>query len=368
MKLLNFMVICMVALIILSCAKKEVKTYEQSIVNGIKITESSTTPADSTFKIVLKEVAEISNDDDEHPENCFNQANSMDIDDQGNLFVLDRTKYKVFKYDIAGKFQKSFGGHGPGPGEFIQPGTINIRKDTLYITDFNGFKILKLNLEGEYISCKKYEGMTNFPFSPSKFGENYITFGATKNIVTDGKKMTSKDTSLYDRNFNFIKNLVTIEYEPAANEVAFDPSENGLLAAASEIDAYVYESSKTTYKIDVYDKKGDKVREIRRKYMRVKTTEDQLQKIQEMWEKYGRKIKQEYKNSIYSLRADKKNRLWVGSPLAENEEGIHFDVFENDIFINRIKLELDKDYTLNFVGDKIVGVNYDENKIKIYEY
>lgn len=297
MKMLNFMVICIAALIILSCSKKEVKTYEQSIVNGIKITESSTTPADSTFQVMLKEVCFINNDTITDPEKCIRNPSSMDFDDKGNLFVLDRTKYKVFKYDTTGKLVKTFGGQGMGPGELVQPGTINVRKDTLFVTDFNGFKISKFNLNGEFLENKKYPYMDNFPFTPAKFGENYITFGSEKAIGSpEGKTICYQEVGYYDKYFNFIKNLHKLEYELVSADVEYDPFEKGLKGTVSATNAYIYESSKTQYKINVYDLRGKKVREIRRKYTRESTSEETRKKIRENGEKYGRKYKQDYLN------------------------------------------------------------------------
>jgi len=369
MKMLNFMVICMAALIILSCSKKE-STYSVSEMNGIKITQNTGVPADSTFKIELKEVGFIENDSEADPEKCFNQASYINFDEKGNLFVFDRIKYKVFKYDPKGSFIKSYGRQGQCPGEFIQPGTMIVRRDTLYVTDVSSYKISKFNLDGEFLGDKKYPNLHNFPMIPAKFGENYITvFGATKSIVTDeGKRTNIKETSLYDNNFDFIKNLHILEYEPPAEDAEFDPSEKGIQAAASDTNAYVYEHSKTQYKIDVYDINGNKVREIRKYYSRIKTPEDEHKRTEEIWAKRGRKYKSEFRNSIYQLRTDKYKRLWVSGPTNKEEKGNNYDIFENDIFINRVKPVMEEGYGVLFVGDKIIGYNGSENKIKIYEY
>ncbi|MBN2858184.1 MAG: 6-bladed beta-propeller [Candidatus Delongbacteria bacterium] len=369
MKVLWYLVILSAVLLAISCTKKE-STYEVSEVNGIRITQNTGVPADSTFRIELKEIGFIENNAEADPERYFNQPTIVDFDEEGNLYILDRTKYKVFKYDPKGSFIKSFGRQGQGPGEFIIPGTINVRKDTLYVTDIRSYKISKFNLDGEFLGDKKYHDINNFPMLPLKFGENYITiFGATKRVVTDeGKQISIKETSLYDHNYDFIKNLHILEYEPPAEDAEFDPSEKGIQASASYTNAYVYEHSKTQYKIDVYDINGNKVREIRKYYSRIKTPADEHKKNEEIWAKRGRKYKEEFINSIYQLRTDKYNRLWVSGPTNKKEEGQYYDIFENDIFINRVKPVMEEGYGLLFVGDKIIGYNSNENKIKIYDY
>jgi len=369
MKMLNCMFICIATLIILSCSKKEVKTYEQSIVNGIKITESSTTPADSTFKVVLKEVCFINNDTITDPEKCLRQPSSMDFDDHGNLFVLDRTKYKVFKYDTTGKLVKTFGGQGMGPGEFIQPGTIIVRKDTLFVTDFQRLLISKFNLNGEYIAGKQFEDVDNFPHLLYKLGEKYITYGGFKEKkIEEGKIIRSQEILLYNKNMDFNKIISKLEYDPPVADVECDITEKGIIGAASSSEAYVYEFSKTDYKIDVYDINGKKVREIRKKYTRLNTSEEIRKTTRENGEKQGKKRKHDYWNSILNLYADKYNRLWVVCPSNDKEYLGYYDVFENDIFINRIKLDFEKDYYPRIVGNKIIGYNGTNNNIKIYEY
>ena len=103
MKKLKLMVVIVILFAIYSCAKNE-STYTVREVNGIRVTRNTGVPADSTFNVVLREVASIENDNETYPERSFRQAGNMDFDDQGNLFVFDRTKYKVFKYDSKGKF------------------------------------------------------------------------------------------------------------------------------------------------------------------------------------------------------------------------------------------------------------------------
>jgi len=83
-------------------------------VNGISLT------------IVPKEELRIGGDD--YEEYFF--AKAIDVDEKGNIFVLDRKSFSIFKIDNRGKFIKRAGGKGEGPGEF--PGT------PMYISYSNG--------------------------------------------------------------------------------------------------------------------------------------------------------------------------------------------------------------------------------------
>ena len=67
MKFYIFAIICSSLLIMSGCTKKE-STYKQYDLNGIMITENTGVPADSTFKIELREVAYIDNGAETDPE------------------------------------------------------------------------------------------------------------------------------------------------------------------------------------------------------------------------------------------------------------------------------------------------------------
>jgi|GEM_PF-4853512 len=67
------------------------------------------------------------------------------------------------------------------------------------------------------------------------------------------------------------------------------------------------------------------------------------------------------------MLTDKYGRLWVAAN-DNSEDQLKFDIYENDILLNRIVLNIEKGYSPYFVGGKIVGINRENNNIKIYEY
>ena len=83
-------------------------------VNGISLT------------IVPKEELRIGGDDYEE----YFYPRAIDVDEKGNLYILDNKSFAIFKIDNRGKFIKRAGGKGEGPGEF--PGT------PMYISYSNG--------------------------------------------------------------------------------------------------------------------------------------------------------------------------------------------------------------------------------------
>lgn len=68
------------------------------------------------------------------------------IDPDGQYFVIDSKLVKIFQFDSKGKFIRSFGNKGAGPGEFQLPGLPFMdTQRNLYIYDVHVFRISKFN-------------------------------------------------------------------------------------------------------------------------------------------------------------------------------------------------------------------------------
>ncbi|MFA7124288.1 MAG: hypothetical protein WC212_09620 [Candidatus Delongbacteria bacterium] len=335
-------------LIVFSCTKKEA-TYKQYDLNGIRITENSTTPADSTFRIELKEVGFIDMENETDSNRYISMIANIDIDSEGNLYIMDIMKRIIHKYDKNCNFVKTFGRMGNGPGEFEYPGTINVRKDSIFIPNLTTLQIIKYDTDGNFIVNKRMNDVSKFPSYPKKFGKRYVS--ESINILPDEEKgiVMYEDINLYDSRFNFIKYLYKNEYYANAGETD-ELVEKALVITFNDSLLYVYEKSIDKYQIDVFDNEGIKVGEIRKNYRRIKDTHDS------------------YVHSVTSMVTDKYGRLWIEIYDEADPKKYVYDVFDNDIFINRVVLDIEEGYYRYFVEDKLVAVNRDNNNVKVYEY
>ncbi|HQO08886.1 MAG TPA: 6-bladed beta-propeller [Clostridiales bacterium] len=349
MRFLKVLVFTVVLAVFFSCSKK-VATYEQTIENGIRITKNTGVPADSAFKIELKEVGFIDMENETDSNRYISLIFNFDIDDDDNLYIMDMAKRGIHKYDENCSFVKAFGRMGNGPGEFEYPGTINVRGDSIFVPDMSTLQIIKYDTDGNFITNKRLDDITKFPRYPKKFGDKYIS--QSRDIYPDEEKgglVMHEEISLYDRNFNFIRQLYENEYHEEGAD-ANELSEKGLVTAFNDSLLYVSENSIDKYQVNIFDSQGTKIGEIRKNYRRIKDSAG------------------EYANSVIGMQSDKYGRLWVSVYDDENPKKIIYDVFENDIFINRMNLDVGEGYFKYFVVDKIVAVNRENNNIKVYEY
>jgi len=109
--------------------------------------ESGDNQFTSLPEYTLEQVLELSGNDDV----LLGRPNSVVLDSDGNLLVMDLATYSVHVFDDEGTYQTSFGSQGEGPGEFQQPMRMLLTKqDTLYINDNIRGSLLVYYRNGDY--------------------------------------------------------------------------------------------------------------------------------------------------------------------------------------------------------------------------
>lgn len=115
--------------------------------NGIKIIKN---PSESLYGEIGLELEKDLVLGSESNENfLFYRVWDVQIDSQGNIYVLDSGASRIQKYDKKGTYIQTIGRQGQGPGEFERPIFLYLdKKDFLYVSDMR--KIHIFNPEGKY--------------------------------------------------------------------------------------------------------------------------------------------------------------------------------------------------------------------------
>ena len=103
------------------------------------------------------------------------------VDNDGNLYVSDTGNNRVVVFDVDGNFLYNFGRLGENEGEFFSPAGIVVNSDYVYIADMGNKRIQQFDLNGNYIRTIKHE-LFNEPRG--------LSFANDGNIyVADGNKV-----------------------------------------------------------------------------------------------------------------------------------------------------------------------------------
>jgi hypothetical protein len=118
--------------------------------NGIKVVKNPKDPLYGEIKLELQEDLSIGGNEKE--ENYyFPKGVFIAVDDQGNIFAADMGNFRIQKYDKAGKYLRSIGRKGQGPGEFQYPSMICFDNEgNLWVSDLPTRGLKVFSPDGSY--------------------------------------------------------------------------------------------------------------------------------------------------------------------------------------------------------------------------
>ncbi len=377
--------ITIILLSLIGCSDKnksdnsEILNYSKEIVNGITTIVNDNKPSEPSLNIELKKIAEISGlNEDSIDSALFVRAYDIQMDDRGNFYILDGQKSHIFIFSNTGTFIKKFGREGSGPGEFNNAYSFLVANDFIYIPDFSSSKISKFDLEGTFSENMTFENMS-IPNNLIKFGENKFVgsqgFGFS---FTDGIWKNRISLEIYNKDFSIVKQVIDYEDELDFSK-PFNPLNIQIPFGCSDKEIFLSENNDDNYQINVLDEFGNKNRIIKKKYRKIRRSKQERKEFQENntfgfsvnGEAKQLKADAEYKKAIRTLNIDKLDRIWIAFSVDEKEklEGRFYDIFSSEgIFLNRVKIDVEKDVTIHFLKDKIVTYDNDLNIIKAYDY
>lgn len=91
-------------------------------------------------------------DDTSMPEDTyFESVIDIACDSDGNVYACDYRANNIKIFDSSGKYIKTIGGKGQGPGEFNMPFKIVVTNDRLIVWDMRNRRLCALSLDGEFL-------------------------------------------------------------------------------------------------------------------------------------------------------------------------------------------------------------------------
>lgn len=145
--------------------------------NGIKVVRNPVDPLYGTFIFDLEKDLAIGGNPTKEESYFPKGTTGLAVDDEGNIFVSDFGNTRVQMYDRTGKFIRTFGRKGQGPGEFQSPGKLLLDPSgNLYV-----FDILKIHIfekSGRFSRQIALKSSLNFPFisiSGAVFGMEFAS-------------------------------------------------------------------------------------------------------------------------------------------------------------------------------------------------
>jgi len=321
-------------LLIFSCHQKSQKPIWKGKLeeeNGIKVVHNPSEPAFGSLALELEEELSIGSEENEHT--LFSQIFSLAVDEAGNIYISDMQAPAIKVFDPGGRYLRTIGGSGQGPGEYQSPRTIFLTLDqqTLYVRDFI-FKLLSYRPDGTYL------GETNLRSYCSDFfvdGQGYIwgilsvadekgRSNALEKVAPDGRivlQMARVPNEMYIRTDGTMTSSVTTGFEYDLSAVLLDEK------------TVVYGYSRE-HRLTMIDTDGHPLLIIKNREPARSIPEEDIKEAAQ----YISHSEQPY---FYRLFTDDLGRIWVlrDNPLGARGRPREYDIYNrNGYFLYRTRL------------------------------
>jgi len=303
--------------------------------NGIPVVYNPKNPAPpdgSPRSLTLQHDLTIGEDDTD-PNSMFSELRSIQVDDQENIYALDMKEIKIKVYDKNGKFLRSFGKKGQGPGEIDRPYRMEMnRAGNIVLADMGNRKLIVCAPDGTCI--KELPTGKNWALARLKFDSKNNIYAETRTF--EETKWTS-DLKKFDPDLKPLATFASFEEKRLDQRLirAFSPVFSLQIRSDDLLVWTIAQSDK--YEFTIHDAAGKTVKRIIRAYDPVKITgvlKDRL--IQESWAEKGipADIKFEIPShfpAIYYFIIDDEDRLYVCTYAYEEKDGDYwryYDIFD----------------------------------------
>ncbi|MDD8027447.1 MAG: 6-bladed beta-propeller [Acidobacteriota bacterium] len=261
----------------------------------------------------------------------------FDVDSQGQIFVLKQYAGEgdfVFLFDDQGRFLKSFGRKGQGPGEIQNPHYLTLDdRDHVLVWDVG--HIIRFDKDGGFMAASTLVNPGRVLRGP---GGSLLLQDTSMN--PEGEKMlyssTIKRLDAGNRELGALDS-----YKVLIKPDEINPIEPSFGAAASRERIFVANESRG-YEIRVFDRDGALVRIIRKEYQPVPVSEAYREKIlKQFGERFRGRLRFPANHAPFqSLTADENGRLLVATYEPGDKPGEYlYDIFDEDgVFVGRKSL------------------------------
>lgn len=282
----------------------------------------------------------------------WGMISDISIDSIGSIYLLDFPSKRILKYDKNGKFIKTIGRVGQGPGEFVQPLNLFIdEKDNLYVNNqgralivfdkdgaFKELLRLKVDVSKFYVDEKGYIYTFTREFLESGIIKILAKLDREGNIAKKIAEFVEMDLKVIRAERGGVMGSVKHPYSP---DIFFCPVLEGLLCYGEN----------SNYKFSICDFEGN-----------LKLAFSKEEKIQSITSKEKDKFsKQEgvvfppHRPFFKSILSDEKGRIWVirVKSILEKDKTENIDIFSKD---GRYLYEAELPYLPRIIRDGCIWV------------
>jgi len=345
-----------------SCQKQKTEwkgTIEK--VGGVTIVRNPKEPMYGEDVFSLEEELSIG-ETEGREEYMFNRI-AIDVDDDGNLYILDNIAIEIRVFDKHGNYLYSIGQKGQGPGEIQRPSLPPFQitpQNEILVSDPPTRRIIFYSLQGDYlrqISTASIRGIFYLIKIDSK-GNFIVNLGyAPVFEIKQELKMFNPELSPLVS----LKALKGDPYQPGVTRL-FKPWISFVITQDNKI---IWGTS-NKYEFYILNSNAKVIKMIYKDYDRVEILEKYKERIKERYRSAGRKVKVHFPKhfpAFNDMYIDDEGRLFVQTyeRVKDKEQYYYFDVFDSiGKYIAKIPIKAGRPRQYIWKKNKLYTVEEDE--------
>jgi hypothetical protein len=361
-KISSMTLVFLLAIFIFSPVRAE--KIQVKTVDGVQVVKNPKKPAPpkgALIKMILEEDFTIGEGESE--EEMFSEITSVAVDNDGNVYILDRKEKTVKIFDSAGKFVRKFGKQGQGPGEMNMPIFVQITPNNeLVVEDAVNRKLMFFSSEGEFlksISTAKAAGLAAIVIDSKGNLTGQAVIPSEKKLIREVKK--------YDKDLNPLFTIDTLDFTSII-EGKINPYRLASFYVLGREDNIIY-GYPEEYEIEIFNPEGKLIRRILKDYDPVKITKEDQEEFMDRLPAEASVIKDRIEfpklfPAYQSFSRDNQGRIFVRTfEKGKKEREYFFDVFDAEgIYIAKIPLDVDPRI---WKGKKLYAIRENEDGFQI---
>jgi hypothetical protein len=298
--------------------------------DGVTVVYNPKSPAPlpgTKTKLVLKEDFAIG-----RIEPLFSDVIEIAIDDQGEIYALDRKDAKISVFDSRGVLLRTIGKKGQGPGELQGPREIQVTpQKEIMITDSSARQLVFFTLQGQFLRNVSTARLQFF---------NRPRADSRGDIVADVSTVDQEYVAQIKRLGPSLEPKSTISSAALLKYPNFDPFLPRFTYEIARDDIVIW-GLPTKYEIHMWSKEGKPLRKIVKEYSPVKITEDEKNEAKKRFMTSGvNLVWSDYHHAYDLLILDDEGRIFARTyEKPQGEKAFYHDVFnEEGRYIARVTL------------------------------
>ena len=255
---------------------------------------------------------------------------SLVVDKNNNIYVLDSREANIKVFNEHGKFLRTIGSKGHGPGELDVPGPMDMNQNEIAVRDAGNRRITFYSLDGEY---KRSLSMARSYLGDMKIDSKGNIFGIM-NKISNGKRRF--ELQKFDSELNYMKTFDYIDV-PVEKDLALFMA--GPCFAILKGDLIAYGFPEKDYDIKIYNNDGTLIKRILREYVPDRIPQEEIESVTKNPRSF---YIPKYYSPYYKIHGDDKGRILTYFRHIRIKNVRYFDIFSPaGKYLTKISLKID---------------------------